>query len=300
MLVVLYALMAACGLAGGWAAAVDHWIAVAASMVAATALACVISRQRTALLCNRASSLSPAHRAWFASALGCMVILLAAWGVFGQSLPSLSLDGVSLDPAGALGWTPQWLEPRLHVAVGLLAIGGVFVVLALGSWAWQKKKRKRPLVLTMWAAAPFFWMASLGLLAGVSEPWRQSVSHPLASQWKADLPPPELVKMAERALALSKTDPAAAVWAHALALRAYQENQFDRQRLDGYFHALATINANRHQSFVFPTSKVVGVERGRWCRTNLARDPAARANWSSSQKQCTGLSAGRQWNWPAH
>lgn len=298
MLVVRYTVTAGCGLLAGWFAAHGQWLPLVATIAVGVVVFGSLLVYRARLDGALPGNLSPAHRAWFASSAACALALVSAWLVFGISLPSLKLDGISLDPAGALGWTRHWLAPRLEVALWLLALGATAMLFPLGSWAWQKYQGRKPVVLASWALAPFFWMASLGLLAGVSSPWRQAASHPLATQWAPDLPAAVLVEMADDALAMSEKDSAAAVWAHALGLRAYQEGQFDRQRLDEYFRTLASSNAKRSSPLWFPSASVVGVDAASWCRAQLARDPRARNNWASSQKSCQ-VTSGRKWNWSA-
>ena len=284
-------------MAMGWAMGAEgaEWM-IAPSVVAATLSAWLLTRL-SPLEDPENMGLAPAHRAWFASSAGCMVVLMLAWGMFGWPLPSLVLDGIRLDPAGALGWDQAWLMPRLSVVQWLLIAGAVGMVVALIRCAWQKKAGSRPRVLLGWTFAPFFWMAALGLLMGVSQPWRSAPSHELAARWSPSLEPVRVASLAENALEQSKDSAEAAVWAHALALKAYQKQEWSREHLDGFFHKLASINATRSRSRIFPHGSAVGVDNKEWC--------FARAKWPrddqkpSSHASCSGTPPGRIWAWVA-
>ena len=239
-MLLLYAWIALCGFGAGWSLGSEGvpWLVVPCVLSAALG-SWMLSRPEASPPDAAIPGLSHAHRAWFASSGACMLVLSLVWVAFGWTLPSLSMDGLRLDPAGALGWDAAWLMSRLEVVKWLLMAGLLGLVGALAWWGWQKRSGSPPRVALGWVFAPFFWMASLGMLVGISQPWRTAPSHALAHRWHPGMPAPQTVDLAREAMDLAKVDDAAAVWAHALALKAYQQRQLDRAGLDALLVRLA-------------------------------------------------------------
>lgn len=297
---LLYAIIALCGLAAGWGlgAEVAGWL-VLPSIVAAALAFWLLVRSPDITTADPSSSLAPAHRAWFSSSAACMAVLGLSWALFGWTMPSLSLDGIRLDPAGALGWDSAWMTARLSSVKWLLGAGALGMTVALVRCAQQKRKGARPCVRAGWAVAPFFWMASLGLLMGVSHPWRQAPAHEMADRWAPSLAPSAVSALADEALEHAASSASSAIWAHALALKAYQKKAWDRPRLDAFFNKLASINAHRAQSWLFPESALVGVDKKEWCFVNASASNEQAQPVSEIASSCASGPVGRMWEWSA-
>jgi hypothetical protein len=183
MHIILYGIIALAGWCIGYAlgASWASWV-IAPCLAIAGLSGFTLAKTPHLVLPNVFAAKSVAHRAWFSSSWATLGAIVVIWLSVGWSLPGLNVGGLRLDPAGALGWTQDWLDPRRHLVLGLLAGGLIGMLAGVASWLWQKRAGKKPVVVALWALAPFFWMATLGLLVGITQPWRQASTHEMATQ----------------------------------------------------------------------------------------------------------------------
>lgn len=240
------------------------------------------------------SQWSMAHRAWFAASGACLLGVLGVWLGWGLTLPSLQLDGLELDPAGALGWDGAWLKPRLQLAALLIAWGALALSFGVLKWVWHKKSGHLPKVVIPWGATLFLWMASLGLLMGMAHPWRQAIDMEKEITWSVHLSPSQVRNKAQWALWGAEKSAPMAIWAHALALRAYQKNAYSEKELYAIWNTLAKHNAVRSKSKVLPSPHGVGMEKAVWCTANAARQ-GKDLNWATEQARCAKIAGSRIW-----
>lgn len=247
-------------------------------------------------------ALSIAHRAWLTSSAACFMVFVGVGITVGWSFPALSYQGLELDPVGALGWTPDRLRVQLSVVYFILLLG--VLMFALGLWRWFGAHRaSRPAIVVLpWALGASCWLVCLGLLIGLSQPWRNALDTPVAREWSADMPTHEIPRMAQRALAQGREDPVSAIWAHALGLRAFQQGHWDRSQLDAFLTQLAQANFHRNKktSPWWPFTEEVGVDKRRLCRAQATRPPAKPAQWVALEAPCRQGMGGEVWAWRAN
>lgn len=294
MHILLYGLIALSGWALGYALGASWQTWVVAPCLALGGIGMfVISKTAHITPSGPFSVKSVAHRAWFASSWATLGAIFIVWISVGWSLPNINVPGLRLDPAGALGWTPQWLIPRQRLVMIFLGLGLVGLLWGVGSWLWQKHKGRAPVVLALWALPPFFWMATLGLLIGITQPWREVPENALAAAWKAqDRSAEELARIAIKE---ASENASSAVWAHALALASYEKREITRDEMGRLLSELAANNATRQQQSLLPSSGQVGLEALFLCEAEKAREGKSGKEISSG---CGALKPGRAWDWP--
>ena len=296
MHIILYGVIALAGWCIGYAlgSSWSSWI-LAPCVAVASVCAFTLAKTPHLALPSLFATKSIAHRAWFSSSWATLAVIIIVWLAVGWGLPGLDIGGLRLDPAGALGWTPDWLAPRQQLVLALLLAGFVGMIIAVVSWLWQKRAGKKPVVVMLWALGPFFWMSALGLLVGITQPWRLAPNHEIATQWGSGVSGERLPELADLALKEAEKDATAGVWAHALGLRAYQSGAWSRQQLDGFMQVLAQHNHKRSTVPVLPASNLVGVERQYLCVVSAKH--AGKQKDVAIQGQCVREPLGRAWAW---
>lgn len=237
---------------------------------------------------------SIAHGAWLSSSWATLIAIGLIWALIGWSLPSLDVPQLRMDPAGALGWSPEWIATRQYIVVILMVLGTLGGLLGIISWFRQKKARLAPVVRVYWAFPPFFWMGALGLLMGVTHAWRDVPDHDIAQKWVASSSESQTVALANDALSLSKTDAVAAIWAHALMFHAYETNVIDAATFDASLQTLAAHNRARAQKSGFAPPSSVGIENMFLCEADARRSGMSALE---TEKKCFHIPPGRSWKW---
>lgn len=295
MPIVLYGMCALLGWGAGFAlgASMSIMLVIMCIVLAGICMG-VISRLTHATSKGFVSVKSIAHGAWLSSSWATLIAIVLIWALIGWSLPNLDVQGLRMDPAGALGWTPEWIAPRQYIVATLMSFGALGGLVGVISWLHQKRSGVSPVVLVWWALPPFFWMAALGLLMGITQAWRDVPDHQLAEKWSAAPDGAALISLTEDALTRSINDASAAIWAHALIVRAYETGAIDDNTLDSHLITLATHNSARSTKSGFSSPSSVGVENLFLCEARARRKGLTKLE---TEKACFNVQTGRLWKW---
>lgn len=276
---IAYGVLAALGWFWGFGAG-SGWSSIELGLLLTAALPALLLLRWTQVQYSQSSDhlgsppLSFAHKSWLGSAWGTGVVLIAAWVFKGWSLPRLTQADFILDPAGALGWNEAWLSHVVLAVRILMTIGTAGMIWGMYSW-WKSMNKNTPSnVVWAWAFIPFFWMATLGLVMGVSEPWRKAPDQELSSLWGNATTPQQQKELTEKWVQESHS-PAKAVWAHAALLMGHQEGWLEPQEVYSGLQKLAAFNGNRSAVLGFVNPKVVGVDAKLWCKAQTVSKKAS-------------------------
>lgn len=232
------------------------------------------------------STLSFAHRSWLGSAWGTGIVLICAWMFKGWSLPYLQQADFILDPVGALGWNDDWLVHMVFAVRVLMTIGVIGLIWGMYTW-WRSINKNAPSqIVWAWALVPFFWMATLGLLMGVSEPWREAPDQGLSAAW-SKATTPEKQKQLTQSWVDQSQSASKAVWAHAALIEGYRQGWLNQAEAYDGLNKLAKANQNRPSVLGFKGKAIVGVDAKSWC----AFRPRADVKLHHCQEE-----VGRLWN----